>query len=119
MLNTLILGIYMKFKEGQIGWNHFLSNTSKIKNLNYSQSHLVKNKTKDCSPFLSFRQFCFGRSFKREPHLGNGLLKMGLSKKDGMLQRKEMSFYSQEHLVLIDKLYSHPILKNYYCNILG
>lgn len=101
MLNTLILGTFVKFKEGQIGWSHFFfSSLSKIKNHNYSQPHLVKSKTKDCYP-LFFRQFCLGRWFKRETCLGNGLLKMCLSKRDVMLQRKEIPFYSQKHLVLI------------------
>lgn len=60
MLNTLILGTFMKFKEGQIGWSHFFPSASKIKNHNYSQPHLVEGKTKDCYP-LFFRQFCLGR----------------------------------------------------------
>lgn len=39
---------------------------------------------------------------------------MGLSKRDV----KEIPFYSQKHLVLIDKVCSHLILKDYSCNIL-
>lgn len=35
-----------------------------------------------------------------------------------MLQRKEIPFYSQKHLLLIDKVCSHPIFKDYSCNIL-
>lgn len=94
------LALLWNLKKVRLAGVTFFSSLLKIKNHNYSQSHLVKSKTKDCYP-LFFRQFCLGRWFKRETCLGNGLLKMCLSKRDVMLQRKEIPFYSQKHLVLI------------------